>query len=378
MSDDQKTELLNQMVSAVYEAVLDESQWSEALKYACQIVEVGGASLLLMDRQRNCPIIALDYGNDPNILETYNCEFSAIDPMYPVMWEKSDQIGRWFVDKQHVPEHVLTHSPFYHEFFRPAGVQSLMASWVDFSPQFASTLSLQRFAGQGDFDRDSEEWAKRIFPHFLRAVKISLRLGSLKEKAAFGTSALSSLAWPVWIVEGNGKINFANEAASKLERNKGFLIKNQILSVTGDKQYQFKRALNNATSRDNPASIGGVTVSWAGGSWLVLIVPVAAHSAYVAPWQEPMALVIAQDPASAAAPPEDLFRSLFGLTKAETRLAVLLASGTLPRDCADVLGVSLPTVRTQLRSLYIKCGTKGLPDLIRTLNSLTLLKTELS
>lgn len=63
----------------------------------------------------------------------------------------------------------------------------------------------------------------------------------------------------------------------------------------------------------------------------------------------------------------DLFQQTYGLTDAETEIAVLLASGTIPQEIASNRSVSLQTVRTQIKSIKAKTKTRNLPDLVRLL-----------
>ena len=57
------------------------------------------------------------------------------------------------------------------------------------------------------------------------------------------------------------------------------------------------------------------------------------------------------------------------LTPAETRLARCLASGATLRNAAEQLGVSINTVRSQLRQIFAKTGTSRQAALMRLLLS---------
>ena len=66
-------------------------------------------------------------------------------------------------------------------------------------------------------------------------------------------------------------------------------------------------------------------------------------------------------------------RESFGLTPAETRLAARLRDGLTLKDAAAELGVSVNTVRNQLRAIFDKLGLSRQSDLIRALTQLTAL-----
>ncbi len=66
-------------------------------------------------------------------------------------------------------------------------------------------------------------------------------------------------------------------------------------------------------------------------------------------------------------------RRSFGLTPAETRLAAKLKEGLSLRDAAQALGVSVNTVRNQLRAVFDKVGLTRQSDLVKALTELSAL-----
>jgi pimeloyl-ACP methyl ester carboxylesterase/DNA-binding NarL/FixJ family response regulator len=67
----------------------------------------------------------------------------------------------------------------------------------------------------------------------------------------------------------------------------------------------------------------------------------------------------------------ELFRTAYGLTQAESQVAVLLASGLRLSDIADERHVSVETVRTQIKIIKSKTSVRDLPGLVRLLCGFT-------
>ena len=67
------------------------------------------------------------------------------------------------------------------------------------------------------------------------------------------------------------------------------------------------------------------------------------------------------------APPVELVQSLFDLTPAEARVARDLATGRSPEDIASDGGVSLNTVRSQVRGVLEKTGCHRQLDVVALL-----------
>ncbi|NIR32721.1 MAG: PAS domain-containing protein [Gammaproteobacteria bacterium] len=62
---------------------------------------------------------------------------------------------------------------------------------------------------------------------------------------------------------------------------------------------------------------------------------------------------------------EKLLVSVHGLTRTEARLAGLMAQGLNPAEAAERMGVGITTVRSHLRQLFRKTGTRRQAELVR-------------
>jgi DNA-binding CsgD family transcriptional regulator len=82
------------------------------------------------------------------------------------------------------------------------------------------------------------------------------------------------------------------------------------------------------------------------------------------------ALIIILDLETRAAPAETHMQRVFGLTSAESRLAVQLARGEALETAADLLQVSKETVRTQLKAVFAKTETSRQSELVALIGRL--------
>ena len=62
-----------------------------------------------------------------------------------------------------------------------------------------------------------------------------------------------------------------------------------------------------------------------------------------------------------------ILKSLFGLTRRETDLAILLARGQTVAESAKLLGIAIETTRSHLKSIFAKTGVNGQAQLVRVL-----------
>jgi DNA-binding CsgD family transcriptional regulator len=83
-----------------------------------------------------------------------------------------------------------------------------------------------------------------------------------------------------------------------------------------------------------------------------------------------VAIVFISDPELKPTLRSNILRELYGLTQAETRLALSLVDGRSLIETADSIGVTHETVRSQVKSVLHKTGTRRQGELTRLLSSL--------
>jgi DNA-binding CsgD family transcriptional regulator len=66
----------------------------------------------------------------------------------------------------------------------------------------------------------------------------------------------------------------------------------------------------------------------------------------------------------------DVLAQVFGLSPAETRLGVLIATGISPERAAEQLGLARETVRNELKAVFSKTGTHRQNELVALVSKL--------
>jgi DNA-binding CsgD family transcriptional regulator len=68
-----------------------------------------------------------------------------------------------------------------------------------------------------------------------------------------------------------------------------------------------------------------------------------------------------------------MLQQAFGLTPAEAQTASLMGSGLSPQDTADQLGLTVGTIRCELKAIFAKVGISRQSELASTVTRLALL-----
>jgi DNA-binding CsgD family transcriptional regulator len=188
----------------------------------------------------------------------------------------------------------------------------------------------------------------------------------LLERLRSQVAALEAIGVAACVVSGAGTLQAANP---KFEAELGHLTFDMRTGVqVADKEAN--RLLANALEALRRKEFNGCSIALrsaeAGGARVLHLLPVRgeANDLFV----RASALLVISDPQKLIDVPNGLLHSLFDLTPAESRLAARLCHpDSSPKVIAAENGVSLHTVRAQLKSILAKTGAAGQVDLVRML-----------
>lgn len=186
--------------------------------------------------------------------------------------------------------------------------------------------------------------------------------------------ALAAMPTPLWLLDGSGRVAYANPAGSGIDADRDGL----WIDRAG-RPKAWRPADHAALLRLIASCLGSGAVLPDMCPLPVLVrrrlskraLIVAAHPLVAAGGGKGagVALFIA-DPDHVPDALEDMVRTLFGLTPAEARLASAIGQGVRAKDYGDANGLSLNTVRTHIRRVLDKTGTRSQAHLVCILAAL--------
>jgi DNA-binding CsgD family transcriptional regulator len=271
-------------------------------------------------------------------------------------------------------------SEFLNEWLRPrVGVGHNLASCVASTDSYSIHLSPLRDSRRAEYGSDEVQLMRALVPHVMRAVTIEQRLGGVTLGHAGASEALDRIPTAVLLLDERGRVTVLNRAADDLlRRGDGLTLQRdrQLRATLSADAVALRRAIVGACATGAArADDGGAP--WHAGSALLIARPLKRPlQITVSPVRlampilagaPPRAMVLIADPDERPAGSADTWRRLFGFTAAETRVAALLATGLRVQDCADALSVGAATIRTHLKRLLHKTGSRTQSDLMRAL-----------
>jgi DNA-binding CsgD family transcriptional regulator len=186
------------------------------------------------------------------------------------------------------------------------------------------------------------------------------------------TAVLDRLPHGVLLVSKTGAVLSTNRAADEILR-----VRDGLTSDGGELRASTIPLTNRLRAAVLAASRTGAGVAIEGGDpslilprpsgrppLSVTIAPLPARRAEIAA-DSATAIIFVSDPDRSSIPDIAAFRSMFGLTPAESELVRRLAAGLSLEDSAAELEVRLDTVRSRLKIVFQKTNTHRQADLVR-------------
>lgn len=298
--------------------------------------------------------------------------------------------GKVLVNEMVVSDEDFRRLPIYHEVFVPNdGVRvcsGVIAGYDD--PVFPlAYLSIFRGVNSRPFGVSEQRIIQLLTPHFAQALRLAKNLRVLQARVGDSQQALQELACGLLLLDRQWRVLFMNRAAEQLcRRERGLVVtagrhagECVPLAVLSGLQSGLQRAIEAAlrtseracTDDLSTAPAQPLVIRGSGGAspLLVTAVPLPAREGGFG-IEAARVVLLVEDSAAHREPGDRLLVGLFGLTPAECRVARALVAGRRPKVIASDLDVSEHTVRTQIKSLYAKTGTRGLSPLIGLLSRL--------
>jgi DNA-binding CsgD family transcriptional regulator/PAS domain-containing protein len=356
------------LVGQIYEAGVEPRLWDTTLVRLGDRFHANGGMLATTIGGSNQLSFSSEFGAEPEWQEAYNREFHKpeLNPLFPAF--RRTRPGLAVADWMVLPKQNLMRSAFYNEWSSPQDRHTYLGLVTSAGPQAVGAIMFCRDPRRGDFAHDEVALLQALSPQLVRAVGLSRHLGAVEGKRQLNDALLDVAARPVIVVEPDGRIVQANEAAWRiLDAADGLLVRGDRLAAARPADTSAVRRRIRATAERDLAACEAIAVVRRSGAlpYSVAMTPIPIDAVGLDRGRVLVAVFVG-DP---NAIPPDMARALqttYGLTPAEASLVELLAHETPSLvEAADRLGVSQTTVKTHLRHCYHKTGTRRQTELMR-------------
>jgi DNA-binding CsgD family transcriptional regulator/PAS domain-containing protein len=361
-------------LSALYDAAADPALWECFLRRLAQTTQARSAALVMHDFRQDSHALSRSWQIDPEELRLYQEYYGTVD-----IWTQRGQAkpaGHVCTSQSLCPLAEMRTTEVYNDFMVPYDVEHGMFCLAENTGSRMTTLSLYRTSSSPEFGNSDLDILHFLTPHLQRVFRLHFQFSELKTRAAGFEKALDMLPTAVIFLGAQGEIVFMNLAARQLTSAKDGLVitRKGLRAGRSSESTQLETLVAEAVSTSagkGSGPAGGLLVSRKNGLPLQVLIAPVRNLVFdgVAPV---CAVAFVSDPSQRVRPVQEILRSLFGLTPAECRVALLLADGRPPREIGQTLGVSAYTLKTHLSSIYGKTSTSGQLQLLRLLSQLSI------
>ncbi|QGM44613.1 helix-turn-helix transcriptional regulator [Methylocystis heyeri] len=258
-----------------------------------------------------------------------------------------------FADAQEVfTEEEYLADPLIAEWGALAGLHHAAATAIPVPSGDFVVVQVNRRIGQQCFSRGDLARLDAFRPHLARAGLLAARWRLQKLRAA--AEALAMIGLPAAVLDATGKVLAANALIEGLRSHLMWLPKDRIALVDPAANELLRRAIAEV---DDPtaSSVRSFPVKGAAGDPVVVhLIPATGTARDL--FEGGFSVLAVTPLAAPSAPDAALIQGLFDLTAAEARVAGGVAEGLTLDEIAARHGVTVGTIRSQIKSVFAKTG----------------------
>jgi DNA-binding CsgD family transcriptional regulator len=367
---------LSQVIGLIYEGATDPARWSRDIVPAtADYLGAPGANLFTASRRLQDGGFCFYRGVTQDRIDLFMGQYLPDNPWARAAAAKGLITSGNVILGQELltTEEWLSSRLFTECLGRPRIAEQMMAGVIfgmESQDAMGTVYAVYRSLDDPLFDEEDRAKMQLLLPHISRSLGVMDRLRSAELTVATTLAALDRLATGAVLLDGGGRVGFANQAAQRmLERGDGLHLRKASreagLGELDAHEPRLSRAIGSAidgTLRhdpyDTPHFSRAVVVPQRSGhgNYTLQFSALGGQNEFGGGRSGYAAIVfIADDGRKPVIDPQAL-RSAYGLTPAEARVAIATVDHVSAKDVARVLGVSPHTVRSQIQRVYAKLG----------------------
>jgi DNA-binding CsgD family transcriptional regulator len=265
----------------------------------------------------------------------------------------------------------LAVDPIYRDLLWPAGLGWAAAMAIRLPTGDELFLSVERERARGPVEAAAVAQLDALRPHLARTALMSARLQLERARAA--TATLASIGLPALVFDLAGRVLVASELAQSLSDHIHWRAQDRF-ALKDSKADGLLRGAIQTLESDEAKSNRSFPVRGPEAQVAVIahVVPIRRSARDL--FSRSVGVLILMPAKTPQAPSVELVQSLFDLTAAEARVARSLTMGQTVDEIASQKGVSSHTVRSQVRGVLEKTGSRRQADVIALFGGIGSLK----
>ena len=370
----------DRLIGLIYAGALEQLPWQSALPVLREALDAQVVSLVLRPPSADHEGVILNCVRpeqpqeasgtllaDPNDWEVsaYREQFFALDPFVNLPLDKVIAL------EDILPDQELMATDYYQYYLEPINLFRILGVDTSEPGGMLARLRFSRRHSEARFAARDRRLLALIAPHLRMAIEIYAKLNRTTAERDVYAGAVNQLSVASIILDEQGRVLNTNSLAqSLLDQADGLSLRDDRLHIEGrDINRELQQALEiiiKAQSGGKTSVVRALRVPRRSGrSDLGLVIRPVPASTWSEGQRSPCAAVFVSDPDWHEPTSRQILGELFGLTPAESNLAILLARGLSLADVSASEAISQHTARAQLKSIFSKTGVSRQAELVR-------------
>lgn len=364
-------EEFSRLTALVYRGTMEPLPWAGIVQALHGLLKASWVTLILRPASDQHQAMMINMGREggPHVAASPHIDpgVFALDPFMNLPGDRivtADEV---------VGETNWLGSEYYKQFCAPAGVRYVMGADVHTDEGSECRFRVCRPAEAAPFNKAEKNLCRMLLPHFENAVQLYTRLDVAESERQLLAGTVDRMLLGTVILDEAGTIIKTNSVAHHILReNDGLRIAQGLLEAGyGAENRELYRLVKLSLQEDRT---DGASLAHAmsitrpsGRAKLGLALRKIPQGDWLESRHRPTVAVFIRDPESRSQASREMIQRVFGLTPAESSLALLLADGLSLDEATAQLGVRKNTARAQLRAIFSKTGVTRQTALVRLL-----------
>lgn len=358
------------LIAAAYNGTIETPPWQTLTELLRRRLEAQSVVLVLRPPcSDNSGLMVYSGANDLAAKESYERHFFTLDPFVSL-----DE-GKVITVEELIGRDEWLRSAIYLEYLRHIDVRHILGADIRAQDGVECRLRVTRSHRATPFNSETKALLQFLLPHLKSAIRLYSRIESLEcERQIFAGTVNRMLLGMITFAQNRDIIEINQEARRILSRRDGLgLVGNHLFIESMQERREFQRMLQLAlaTPEQKGSSVVQampITCPSGRGQLGILIRQFPRGGARLESSMRPAAIVYIRDPETGTPQPSyELVRRLFGLTRVEAHLALLLAEGLTLDEACERMNARRNTARTHLRGIFCKTGVRRQTLLVKLL-----------
>lgn len=376
----------------LYEAATDAGFWRHCIEAFARLLGSHCGQVIFFKADEQRVVDAQTWARDPRTAELIGEGYPSYledDPRLPMnlakpwhpgpvrAWHPQARPESWeyfyrrgvINCRMYCPEPVLHRSRIYQELLYPADAEYLCGLYLS-DGNLSFMLMMMRGREGAGFVPGELEFLDYLIPHFRRAIRLRRLHARLHSELDTALHVLDVVSLPTVMVRSGGELGHINPAARELlVARDGLDMVNGALTCSDPASQRLLDEAIAAAHTGNSEENAVIAITRNSGrrpyTAVVSALDASTVSMRAKGFAEAAAAVFLTDPEHKDQATAAVVQRLYGLTSTEARVLEGLLLGKSAAEIAVELGSRLTTVRTHVRNLLVKTGTKRQGELIR-------------